>query len=154
MCIFFLQVRGTTPELLAISMTAEGGCISPYRDFDIRSDRRVKAVGRCASFISTSNMSTSGGTGNSGYGGTGNNGGRNFSGGSGNQSSASLRNSRAANYNRSSNVYYTMNFCGVDDQDDSMDSEELLSPNRNQMTYSCKYLLLSFYFACFSSMSF
>ena len=104
--------------------------LSPYRDFDIRSDRRVKAVGRCASFISTSNMSTSGGTGN--------NGGRNFSGGSGNQSSASLRNSRAANYNRSSNVYYTMNFCGVDDQDDSMDSEELLSPNRNQMTYSCK----------------
>jgi len=129
----FSPVRGTTPELLAISMTAEGGCISPYRDFDIRSDRRVKAVGRCASFISTSNMSTSGGTG---YGGTGNNGGRNFSGGSGNQSSASLRNSRAANYNRSSNVYYTMNFCGVDDQDDSMDSEELLSPNRNQMTYS------------------
>ena len=122
-------------------MTAEGGCISPYRDFDIRSDRRVKAVGRCASFISTSNMSTSGGTG---YGGTGNNGGRNFSGGSGNQSSASLRNSRAANYNRSSNVYYTMNFCGVDDQDDSMDSEELLSPNRNQMTYSCKYKLIIF----------
>ena len=76
-----------------------------------------------------------GGTGNSG-------GGRNFSGGSGNQSSASLRNSRAAQYNRStsSNVYYTMNFCPGDEQgDDSMDSEELLSPNRNQMTYSCKY---------------
>ena len=38
-----------------------------------------------------------------------------------------------------------MNFCGVDDQDDSMDSEELLSPNRNQMTYSCKYRLIIFY---------
>jgi len=130
----FSPVRGTTPELLAISMTAEGGCISPYRDFDVRSDRRVKAVGRCASFISTSNMSTSGSAAITGNG-------RNFSGGSGNQSS-SLRNSRAAQYNRStsSNVYYTMNFCpggGGDDQDDSMDSEEgLLSPNRNQMTYS------------------
>ena len=28
-------------------MTAEGGCISPYRDFDVRSDRRVKAVSLC-----------------------------------------------------------------------------------------------------------
>ena len=28
-------------------MTAEGGCISPYRDFDVRSDRRVKAVSPC-----------------------------------------------------------------------------------------------------------
>ena len=45
--LYFLQVRGTTPELLAISMTAEGGCISPYRDFDVRSDRRVKAVSLC-----------------------------------------------------------------------------------------------------------
>jgi len=126
----FSPVRGTTPELLAISMTAEGGCISPYRDFDVRSDRRVgKAVGRCASFISTSNMSTSGAI-------TGN--GRNFSGGSTGNQSSSLRNSRAAQYNRSSNVYYTMNFGDgrEDSADQDMDSEELLSPNRNQMTYS------------------
>ena len=116
-------------------MTAEGGCISPYRDFDVRSDRRVgKAVGRCASFISTSNMSTSG------VSTTGN--GRNFSGGSSGNQSSSLRNSRAAQYNRSSNVYYTMNFGDgrEDSADQDMDSEELLSPNRNQMTYSCKFI--------------
>ena len=39
-----------------------------------------------------------------------------------------------------------MNFCpGGDDQDDSMDSEEgLLSPNRNQMTYSCNFISNSY----------
>ena len=125
-------------------MTAEGGCISPYRDFDVRSDRRVgKAVGRCASFISTSNMSTSG------VSTTGN--GRNFSGGSSGNQSSSLRNSRAAQYNRSSNVYYTMNFGEREDcHDQDMDSEELLSPNRNQMTYSCNSLYaLSIYYLIF-----
>ena len=50
----FFQARGTTPELLGISMTTDGGCMSPYRDFDVRSERKMKpSVGRTASFMST-----------------------------------------------------------------------------------------------------
>ena len=51
---YFFQARGTTPELLGISMTTDGGCMSPYRDFDVRSERKMKpSVGRTASFMST-----------------------------------------------------------------------------------------------------
>ena len=49
------QVRGTTPELLGISVTSDGSCMSPYRDYDLRSERKMRAsVGRTASFMSTS----------------------------------------------------------------------------------------------------
>ena len=35
-------------------MTTDGGCMSPYRDFDVRSERKMKpSVGRTASFMST-----------------------------------------------------------------------------------------------------
>lgn len=123
------QVRGTTPELLAISMTAEGGCISPYRDFDIRSERRSGLrgnVGRTASFISTNSSCIrpfpSSNTGQTIVSGSGGGGPHQTTSGIG------IRNSR---HNRSSNVYYTMNYCEDEDLD-----EDLLSPNRNQMTFT------------------
>ena len=106
-------------------MTAKGGCISPYRDFDVRSERHMKgSVGRTASFISTSNMSTSGV------------GGRHYSGTSaaGSYPQPQLRNNRSYNRSTSSNVYYTMNYSEEDDLD-----EDLLSPNRNQTSFACEY---------------
>ena len=40
-------------------MTTDGGCMSPYRDFDVRSERKMKpSVGRTASFMSTTTTGT------------------------------------------------------------------------------------------------
>ncbi len=121
----YFQVRGTTPELLAVSMTAGSGGgsyygSSPYRDrdYDVRSERRMRPVGRTASFASgTRSQHFSGGTLGSG-GGLG-------------STTASLRNYNPR-VNRSSNFYYTMNYS----QDDNLD-DALLSPNRNQLSYQC-----------------
>ena len=93
-------------------MTNDGSCMSPYRDFDVRSERKMKTtVGRTASFMSTNTSSRQ----------------PHYSGGQ------SLKYTRAISYNRSSNIYYTMNYSQEEDLD-----EALLSPNRNQ--YSCKLL--------------
>lgn len=107
----FSPVRGTTPELLAVSMTAEGGCISPYRDFDtVSSSSKMRSgVGRTASFISST--------------------GSNYRHYSGNNSLRQSRNAEKQAYNRSSssNFYYTMTY-----NEEEPDSG-LMSPNRNQM---------------------
>ena len=123
-------------------MTTDGGCMSPYRDFDVRSERKMKpSVGRTASFMSTT---TTGATRQPHFSG----------GGQGkllcvrfpgvlSKNNPTLfifsliigppvKYSRAISYNRSSsNVYYTMNYS----QEDDLDDQGLLSPNRNQ--YSC-----------------
>merc|ERR1711863_234738 len=92
----FSPARGTTPELLGISMTTDGGCMSPYRDFDVRSERKMKpSVGQ----------------------------------------GPPVKYSRAISYNRSSsNVYYTMNYS----QEDDLDDQGLLSPNRNQYSFGAR----------------
>ena len=70
-------------------MTNDGSCMSPYRDFDVRSERKMKTtVGRTASFMSTNTSSRQ----------------PHYSGGQ------SLKYTRAISYNRSSNIYYTMNY--------------------------------------------
>jgi len=116
----FSPARGTTPELLGISMTTDGGCMSPYRDFDVRSERKMKTnVGRTSSFMSTN--TTTGATRQP-----------HFSGGG---QGPPVKYSRAISYNRSSsNVYYTMNYS----QEDDLDDQGLLSPNRNQYSFGAR----------------
>ena len=97
-------------------MTAEGGCISPYRDFDtVSSSSKVRSgVGRTASFISST--------------------GSNYRHYSGNNSLRQSRNAEKQAYNRSSssNFYYTMSY-----NEEELENQELqrglMSPNRNQM---------------------
>ena len=92
-------------------MTAEGGCISPYRDFDtVSSSSKVRSgVGRTASFISST--------------------GSNYRHYSGNNSLRQSRNTEKQAYNRSSssNFYYTMTY------NEEEPESGLMSPNRNQM---------------------
>ena len=97
-------------------MTAEGGCISPYRDFDtVSSSSKMRSgVGRTASFISSTG---------SNY--------RHYSGNSSLRQSQKTSTTPSYNRSSSSNFYYTMSY--NEDELENQEKSGLMSPNRNQV---------------------